>query len=98
MLHSEAEEFRTRVESLVAAATPAERVSSPTFGSALMRTISGRSLGGRAEEAEAPATATAPADQQQSHKMSFFDKAKRGGSGSNSGSWMKPMPQGDVRT
>ncbi|BGP55573.1 hypothetical protein JCM8202_004641 [Rhodotorula sphaerocarpa] len=97
LLH-EAEEFRTRVESFVAAATPAERVSSPTFGSALMRTISGRSLGGRTEEAEASGPATAAADQQQTHKMSFFDKAKRSGSGSNSGSWMKPMPQGDVRT
>ena len=44
---SEADDFRARVEALVTAALQAERATTPTrsLGAALMRTLSGRSLG-----------------------------------------------------
>ncbi|POY70869.1 hypothetical protein BMF94_6046 [Rhodotorula taiwanensis] len=81
LLH-EADDFRARVEALVAAVPPTERSASPTFGATLMRTISGRSLG-----------RTTSTEDQATPPPAVLKKGRRG---SKSGSWLKAKPQGDV--
>ncbi|GAA5977562.1 hypothetical protein JCM10908_005020 [Rhodotorula pacifica] len=106
LLH-EADDFRTRVEALVAAAPSADHAttSTPTFGASLMRTISGRSLGRTTSNEPAPAPAppvgiapatTQPHDQQQQQVRPGMPV--QGRRSSKTGSWLKARPQGDVWT